>query len=739
MPLSYLFEKNNVEADTSAWVQERLNKGGGGWVHGPTGTGKSHAVRMAVSQGLYVDVVAGPLLAQRFAADIARQLGPQGQGVLEAVKSEGLSAALDAAGHAINGYTLVVDGADRLVGESAWSPDEPVAELWQQEKSTVLTWLRNRLNTSRTILVGRRRPPEDAPSYRHESLRLSPIWLKSTPDGFRDWPRLAQCARNNPAVMTLARALVPLLPATSFNALVEHAEEDEVPVGVLLQRLGEAFHCSAPPSWQRALALLSALGEVPRDALEPVLREHAGRRLPAYEPLQATSALERLLELGLIEERTGGLALLPALTDAGAVRSLTQQERQELLPSIAHRLLAPVNDLRSLRPGDADRVLRAHALYVELGDMAGAERTAVLHVHGLVELARRTSMDERYAEAWRQYDGLLRMMQSGAWCLGDETGRRLRSYVRHYWAWNGIQVGALNDARCLEEYRGALEDWPQNALWHQRLIGELVRLGHLVDARRAVANAYELVEPHPRRDELLRIRPARTALREGAPLLALELIEPVLEKPEELYPEVADGRDELLRRWQEGLMLSELPWREAAGGIEGCVVFLRQTKVRVHRTTSEWVARLPELDLEGRSSSVMASVNTLGHRLSEEARRLISTPSSRLSDRDVRRKGHLLSLVDALNSDIGLEHASERWLVGQIQDGSFRPLMRALPPVEIPATLLPDSTLGVYFARVPIYRHGVPSGPVSALEPAGSGRNLDELLELLSRMSESAS
>jgi hypothetical protein len=536
--------------------------------------------------------------------------------------------------------------------------------------------------------------------------------------------------------MTLAGALVPLLPASSFNALVEQAIEENVPANTLLQRLGEAFQWSAPPDWQKALALLLAVGEAPQETLEPILREHLGRRVPANQS-EATSPLERLLKLGLLEARPGGLALLPALHDAGAVRSLTQQERQELLPAVAHRLLAPINDLRSLRPEDADRVLRAHALYVELGDMTSAERTALLHVHGLVDLARRTSLDERYTDAWRQYDGLLRMMQSGPWGFRDDTGRRLRSYVRHYRAWNGVQVGALDDAVCLEEYKAALEDWPQNALWHQRVIEELVRLGHLVEARRAVTNAYVLVAEHPRRDELLRIRPARTALRGSAPLLALELIEPVMDLPDDLYPEVADGRNEVLLRWQEGLMLSELPWH-AAGGSKGRVVFLRRTRVKVQRTTNEWVARIPELDIEGRATGALSAVNELGSRLGEEARRLISTPSPRLNDREVRRKGHLLSIVDALNSDIGLEHATERWLVGRIEDGRFKPTMRELPPVELPIGLVPESTQGLYLARVPIYRDGVPSGPVSALEPAGSGRSLDELLELLSRMSEDA-
>jgi hypothetical protein len=736
--LSFLFETHDVDAGTGAWVQERLRQGLGGWVHGAAGTGKSHAVRAAVQQGLRVDVAPGPLLGQRFTVDLARQLGSEGRSMLEAARHEGLSAALEIAERAVNGHPLVVDSVDRLLGDPAWSLDEPAAALWQQEKSTILSWLRSRLEHSPTILVSRRRPLETVPSHRHETSGW-PISLKRTPDGYRDWPRLARLARGNPAVLTLARALVPLLPAAAFNALLEQAEEDEASVGMLLQRIGRAFQASAPPSWQQALALLAVLGEAPRDALVPVLRERPGRGLPAREPeapVQAPSALERLLELGLIKARPGGLALLPALTDAGVLRPLTHQEHSELLPAVAHRLLAPVNDLRSLQPEHADRVLRAHALFVELGDMASAERTAVLHVHGLVELARRTSLDERYEDAWRQYEGLLRMMQSSTWGLGDETGRRLRSYVRHYRAWNGAQAGALDDATCLVEYQAALADWPENALWHQRAIEGLVRLGRLVEARHAVEEAYQVVEEHPRRDELLRVRPARIALRAGAPLLALELIEPVLEAPAELYPEVADGRDALLQRWAEGLPLSELPWREGEAGSQGCVVFLRRARVSVQRNMNGWVARLPELGKEGRASSPLAAVETLGRSLGEEARQLISTPSSHLSDRDVHRRGHLLSLVDALNSDIGLERTTERWLVGRVEGGHFVPVMRELPTVELPAGLMPESPQGLYLARVPVYCDGVPSGPVTAMEPAGSGRSLEGLIELLARMSE---
>jgi len=740
--VSFLFETRDVDVRTRAWVRERLDEGRGGWVYGAAGSGKSHAVHLALEEGLRVDVTSGPLLGQRFAADLARQLGPDGRGLLEAVRSGGLTAALERAEHAVNGHPLIVDGADRLLGDPAWSLDEPATALWQHEKQEVLSWLSDRLKRTPTFLVGRRRPPGDVPNHRHQTSKgAPPIVLKETLDGRREWDQLASMAGGNPAILTLARALVPLLPAVAFNDLVEQASEGEV--YLLLQRLGRAFQANAPPSWQQALALLAALGEAPRDIVEASLRERPGRGLSEPDldtSVQEASALDRLLELGLVEARPYGLSLLPALVDADALRPLTQQERSDLLPSVAPRLLARVNDLRSLQPEHADRVLRAHAIFVELGDMANAERTAVLHVHGLVDLARRTSLDKQYDRAWSQYDSVFRMLQMGSWGLDDEVGRRLRSYVRHYRAWNGSMAGALDDAVCLVEYQAAVEGWPQNALWHQRAVQGMIRLGRLVDARQAIKNAYEWVGEHPRRDELLRVRPARTALSAGAPLLALELIEPVLDVSAELYPGVADGRDELLRLWAAGIPLAELPFHTGTGvnGAEGRVVLLRPAKVSVERAANGWVARLPELAKDARAPAPLAAVEALGLHLGEEARRLISTPSSRLSDPDVRRKGHLLSLLDALNSDIGLEHRTDRWLVGRIEQGCFLPVMRDLPQVEVPPALLPESTEGLYFAQVPVYRDGAPSGPVAALEPAGSGRSLDDLIELLARLSRDA-
>ncbi len=741
--MNFRFETNDVPVPASRWVQDRLAEKRGGWVFGRMGTGKSHAVRKAVEGGIRVDVSSGPLLGQRFAVDLARQIGAEGRPLLEAFRSEGLEASLQIADQTVNGHPFVVDGIDRLLPATS-SLDDPAATLWQDERQALLAWLKGRIDRSPTFLVGRRHPREVESSFQHEPPPDLPIRLEQTSDDLWDWSRatwdwrrLEALASNNPAVLTLARTLVPLLPASTFNALLEQASEDEVSVLVLLQRLGQAFLSSAPPSWQRVLSIVGALGEVPLDVFTCLFDRGTGQWAGLGE--EDRSAFDRLRELQLIEERSRVLSLLPTLTDANATRALTMHEREEVLPAVAHALLAPINDSRSLAPELADRVLRAHAIFVELGDMSLAERTAALHVHGLIDLARRTSLNERYSEAWCQYDGLLRMMQSGPWSAGDRVGRRLLSYVRHYRTWNGARAGALDDATCLAEYQQALASWPENALWHQRVIEAFIRLGRPIEATQSVDNAYRrVVEEHPRRDELFRVRPAATALRWGLPLLSLQLIEPVLGLPADLYPEVADGGRALLRRWEAGLALAELPFHRAPSDAEGRVVFHAPVKVDLRCSSGTWTARLHGLAFEAHAPSPRAAIEELSYHLADETLRLVSTPSSNLDAKDVRRKGRLLSMVDVLNSDIGLEHAAERWIVGRIVGQELIPTMRRLPAIEVPEALLPESTEGLYFARVPVHRDGAPSGSATKIKPAGSGLGTEALLSLLARMAEDA-
>ncbi|CAN92263.1 hypothetical protein sce2104 [Sorangium cellulosum So ce56] len=122
--------------------------------------------------------------------------------------------------------------------------EDPTTALWQEEKSTVLDWLRSRLEQRPTILVGQRRIPDVAKSHRHKVLTDRPIVLKKAPDGFRDWSRLGELVKGRPAALTLARALVPWLPARDFNDLVARAKDENIRPPEVLHRLREAFRLS---------------------------------------------------------------------------------------------------------------------------------------------------------------------------------------------------------------------------------------------------------------------------------------------------------------------------------------------------------------------------------------------------------------------------------------------------------------------------------------------------------------
>lgn len=742
--MSYLFDTEDVPVKTTGWVREQVQQNRGGWIYGPIGSGKSHAVRAAGLGGVRVDVFRGPLLGQRFASDLARQIGSDGRRLLEAARREGLVAALAVAEEAVNGHPFVVDAAQHLLVEPG-NLDEPAGALWQEDMNALRSWLEDRLDRSPTFLISEWNPGEGTCRFRHGAPTRRPIKLQETSDGFRNWERLGRRAQNNPGALTLARALVVLSRAEAFHALLAEADEDDVDVATFLLRLGRAFQSSAPRSWQRALALVASLGEVPCDAVEPVLGGRGDVEAGAQEPIsgETASVLHKLRQLELVKERAGRLSVLPVLREFG-IRSLTEQERTELLPAVGHQLLARVNNVRSLDPEHADRVLLAHSIFVALGDMGNAERTAALHVHGLVDLARRISLNERFSDACQQYYSVLRMLSSSEIGTADRAGQRLRSYVQHYHAWNGSRAGILEDAACLDEYERAVEAWPENALWHQRLIQTLVRLGRLVDARHAIEHGYEHVEEHPRRDELLRVRPAWTALEVRALQFSLELIDPIVDVPEDEFPEVADGRDALLRGWRHGRLVEELTFPRGGAGPEGRVVFLQPTDVRVHRLVSDgglasaWRAEVPSLWMEERAERPGEALEALARQLGEEARRLISTITPDLSDQDIHRKGVLLSYVDALNSDIGLHHDPDRWIVGRIEGRQLIPTMRRLPPVEVPPELMPESTEGLYFARVPVHRDGVPRGPAEAIKPAGSGFGFGELVEMLARMNEDA-
>jgi hypothetical protein len=506
----------------------------------------------------------------------------------------------------------------------------------------------------------------------HRPTTQWPIKLRGGP-GFVEWVLFGKrVARDNPAALVLGRALLSLIGVEDFNLLVQRADVEEIHGVELIRLLGGLFLRSAPPSWQRALSLLAFVANYPRDHFESTLSGTSSTE-------NTELSIDRLVELGLVEERNDSLSVAPSII--GMVDDVTEEDRVSVLPALAERILRPVNSLGSLIPEDARRVLHAHAIYVALSDFSAAERTARLHLHGLVDLARRTSLGGARSAAWRQYDAIYFMLRSGGWQAQSVEDRRTRSYVVHYRTWNGSAAGHLDPEETLLGYRSSAGDWPENALWWQRTLQSLLRLGRLTDFHKEFESAYANVPPHPRRDEILRIRPAETALEQGQPELSLELLEPTLELRPDEHPTVVDRRDAILRRWSQGVAMSELSYPT------GRLLFFQAHRLRITQTGRLWRAVLSSLDVSSEGETPLGALWALGNMLGTSARGLVSIPSTRLSAPDVRRKGFLLAQIDVLNSDIGLPHQPDRWLVGRIEQDSFLPVMLGMDPIEIPYAL----------------------------------------------------
>lgn len=740
-------------------VKSWLAEGRGGVVTGPIGSGKSRVVRDAVNGAWWVDLRPGPLLGTRFVVDLTTHLEDGGAAVLQAMKSEGIRAAVELAERYMNGTPLVVDQCELLAFSTDWDHSDPSQALWLDERKELVQWLTRRLSDSTTVVVRRGVAPfEDAREvFHHAAPAQQPEPPGSASGATSNWLTLVELAHHRPGILKLARAAFPYIGAEELRQRIKTLKQEESGPWDVLRYLGGMLHERAPTSWLRALSLVASLGDAPSELVKRTLRgapknpytfgslsgsrsgsrsrSHSGSSWEA-QPLrsQEPPELSALIRLGLIEERAGTLSVLPVVQESGALIPPSTDDLTELLRRAAMRTMESVNDVSSLEPWHARQILRAHSLYLELGDNDNAFRTAQLHVGGLVELARRTSRDEReWQRARRQYEAIRDLIekQPEHWKSAND-GRRVRSYVLHYWAWNGRRAGTLPLDRVLEAWREAVDLWPDNALWHQRLIQGLIEGGRFRDARQALNQAYTRVGVHPRRDDLLRLRPAETAMTAGAPLIALELIEPVLDLDVNSDPDGAARLHALLEWWQTGVRLGEIPGRS------GVVRFNQELTVQLQRGATRWLGRVGELDANAWESLPSSAIRALGDRLAKETEELVRTPSHRLSDDRLRRKGRLIGAIDLLNSDLGLEHASHRWLVGRLDEKNnhFLSVQQEFPPLELHPKALPSGTRrGLFYAKVPVFRDGSPSGPIEEIRDAGSGRTLRELLDELRMLS----
>lgn len=116
----------------------------------------------------------------------------------------------------------------------------------------------------------------------------------------------------------------------------------------------------------------------------------------------------------------------------------------------------------------------------------------------------------------------------------------------------------------------------------------------------------------------------------------------------------------------------------------------------------------------------------------ENALRLITTPTHRLSKEDIKEKGCVIGDLDMMESDIGLHFRTERWLVVTVsEDGTQATEIGSDPmTVPLPAGLeVPGAPGDLLFAKVPVDRSGWPNGPVLSLKQIANYTNTEDLLE----------
>jgi len=623
---------------------------------------------------------------------------------------------------------LVIDEGERLqpsllaLASSSWAA--PESALQAEERLVFRRALETLVERSgaRCVLITQARlddwPGEVIEHRSHDGLQL---WVNQTHMPIPP-------ALNTPGTLALVRAWHALHGPEALNALLREPPTAEP---LTPQRLGAGLKQALDTAAVNILTLVDLLGGVEKDLL-------------LHMPLDGQDDVEptqMLIDLGLLEAR-GDRVEAPSFLRTADVLVPARTLPHSWLKRLAAGLLNRVSRPRHPDLEDASRIFQAHRLYVALGDFQQAVQTTQHHVGGLVELAVDVSRSGNHQGAFDCYDHILGMWRTtlphGWWWYDQQLTPHLHSYILHYRAYNGARAEVLSAAEIQTDYRDALRGWPDNALWHGRLIALHLAHDQVDEAWKALEHAESAVRSHERRDLTLRLLPARSALRAGLVMDALQLMAPSFHDAPDDYRTTQTLHDLLseLERGVEVDLLKANPVR---------LSFHARQRVEVKRLSRGWLASLRGASTSRQAPLATDALEKLTRELGEEARGLMQTPSHQLSDAEVARKGRLIGLLDLLNSDIGLRFAESRWLVGRVDADQqlFTELHRTqddeawscpIPPKLLPATP-PNAQQVLWFARVETWRDGTPRGDVLELEPIGSGRTAAELTAELRRLS----
>ena len=703
---------SDVPSPTTDVVRRKLDAGQSCVVRGASGTGKSHAVRAAVNGVTWVDVAPAPFTVPAFLTSLTRQLDPMvGRSALAECARGDTESALARVGEALGSRTLVVDGGEHAAYRPSTGFDEPVEAMHAAEAVLLRMWLARRVREFPTVVITSRRLSElELPPDLHQSPKDWTIKLTRSTRGFYEWRQAAGLVESRPGPLLVAAAAATLLGAQSFNAIVEDLQWGEASVGTAVRAFADAAVSSMSATSRTVIAIHQVIEYSPAS-----LRGLVVPSSPEFRT--ATRVLE---DLHLIDTHRGVVHVSAAIAAAVGRAEVARESIDPHLRQAATRLADSVNDPESLEPEDAASVLLAHRLFVHLDDFDAARRTARLHAAGLIELARRVSLEERWDEARRLYERIREVLPEPT--STSETTQRMYSYVEHYRGYNGARAGTLPNGEVLRSYETAIRFWRENALWAKRQLCLLIRLGRFAEFWQALRRAEADVPGHERKDTYLKVLPAGVALRAGAMILCLELMDAADTTDD---PGGRAELEQLESTWHGGVGVSRLD-------VEGLSIVLNGPEpLRVQRVGRRW--RAAWLSSAASAETSAAAATEVARRVAAEARRLVETPTHALDADDVITKGQLLASVDLVASELGLWKARARWLLGRVEAQTFLPAQAKIEAVDL-GELAPESSAGLFFARVPVSGDGTPSGGALELVRAGSGRSLSELFVALATL-----
>lgn len=722
-PETFRFEYASPEPPQRSELDARLASGRGAVICGAVGVGKTYLASLVVRErtSVWTEVPDRPYAFPQFLADVSAQVGA-GDAALRTYAASGHEAALRRLEPFLERRCLVVDGAERLhaVDLDPVSPD--VDALWGGELSTLKSWLQGRCNAHQTVVVTRERW-----SGVETCIQIKPpsswvVKLIYSSEGFFDWKAMADRLNSRPGPMFVAAgALAFARPRRVANWL--DTLDAEASPGSLVRGLASLVLDRAPRSVLRALAVVAACGELDRT----LVRE--------LRDVELESGIELARHHRLLDDSNGALRVLPTLERTGLLPNAERVGAEPILASIVRLLLSRVQDNSSLDPASARAVLHAHRLQLALGDFEGALTTARLHVGGLIGHARAMSVAAKsspeYAAAARAYTEIDRLLGEHA----DREQKETRAYVKHYFGFNAHRAKSTSLERIVRAYDEASALWPRNALFHARRIALAAERGDITRALALLAEADAVVPLHERKHATLRVLPARWSQDLGAWEAALRLLEDYV-LPEwliDVFPEAYEAHSRLMRDWQEGF-----PVRRLVSAAGDSVVFRVPVHVQIRRTSEAWTASTDYPPASASGSGPWTAVQALGDVVAGECRRLVSTPTPRLTRQEVGKKGLFLGAIDLGSSRIGLPHHDHRWIVGRIENAAFVATSDPdLALLEVPVGIAPSSTEGFFVAKVRVDTVGAPL-EITRIVPAGSGRTVDELFELLAKMYDEA-